>query len=58
MFMTSHDYSTYYTGLDPVTSGSFATFGWGWHMETAIHALRLILAGIFVYKSFLATGEK
>jgi uncharacterized protein len=37
----------YYTGLDPVTSGRFATIGWGWHMETGIHALRMILAGIF-----------
>ncbi len=25
----------------------FATFGWGWHMETGIHALRMILGGVF-----------
>jgi len=37
----------YYTGLDPAVSASLATVGWGWHMETGIHALRMILAGIF-----------
>jgi uncharacterized protein len=37
----------YYAGLDPAVSALFATSGWGWHMETGIHALRLILAGIF-----------
>lgn len=37
----------YYAGFDPVVSGSFATFGWGWHMETGIHALRMILGGVF-----------
>ncbi len=37
----------YYAGFDPQVSGSFATFGWGWHMETGIHALRMILAGVF-----------
>lgn len=37
----------YYVGLDPDISLRFATAGWGWHMETGIHALRLILAGVF-----------
>lgn len=37
----------YYAGLDPAMSTVFASAGWGWHMETGIHALRLILAGIF-----------
>ncbi len=37
----------YYAGFDPAVSGSFATFGWGWHMETGIHALRMILGGVF-----------
>jgi uncharacterized protein len=37
----------YYAGFDPVVSTIFATAGWGWHMETGIHALRLILAGVF-----------
>ena len=25
----------------------FATSGWGWHIETAIHVIRLILGGVF-----------
>ena len=37
----------YYAGLEPALSAGFATFGWGWHMETGIHALRMILAGVF-----------
>jgi uncharacterized protein len=37
----------YYAGLDPDVSIHLATAGWGWHMETGIHALRLILAGTF-----------
>ena len=37
----------YYAGFDPVVSAIFATAGWGWHLETGIHALRMILAGIF-----------
>lgn len=37
----------YYTGFEPAVGFSLATGGWGWHSETAIHALRLILAGIF-----------
>ena len=37
----------YYAGLDPAISTRFATAGWGWHMETGIHALRMILAGVF-----------
>ena len=38
---------SYYTGFDPAVSASFATYGWGWHMETGIHALRMILGGVF-----------
>ncbi len=37
----------YYSHLDPAISGALATAGWGWHLETGIHALRMILAGIF-----------
>jgi uncharacterized protein len=37
----------YYTGFDPFVSAGLATSGWGWHSETAIHALRLVLAGVF-----------
>ena len=37
----------YYAGFDPAVSFSLATAGWGWHSEVGIHALRLILAGVF-----------
>ncbi len=39
--------SAYYSGFDPAVSYTLATSGWGWHNETAIHALRLILSGLF-----------
>ncbi len=37
----------YYTGLDPAVSYVLSTSGWGWHSEVGMHALRLILAGVF-----------
>ena len=37
----------YYAGFDPVVSTILAMAGWGWHMETGIHALRMILGGVF-----------
>jgi predicted TIM-barrel fold metal-dependent hydrolase len=37
----------YYGGLAPQVSGVLSTSGWGWHIETGLHALRLILAGVF-----------
>lgn len=37
----------YYTGFDAAVSGALSTAGWGWHSEVGIHALRLILAGVF-----------
>lgn len=39
--------AAYYSGFDPAVSYALATNGWGWHNETAIHALRLILSGLF-----------
>jgi uncharacterized protein len=39
--------SASYTGFDPVTDLALATFGWGWHMEAGVAALRLILSGAF-----------
>ena len=36
-----------YSGFSPEVSWVFATSGWGWHIETAIHVLRLILGGVF-----------
>jgi hypothetical protein len=36
-----------YSGFDPIVDLSLATFGWGWHMEAGLAALRLILRGTF-----------
>ncbi len=39
---------TYYTGnFAPEVSAVLAAAGWGWHIETAVHVLRLILSGAF-----------
>src|SRR5258708_38776270 len=37
----------YYSGLDPAVSFVLSTSGWGWHSEGGVHALRMILAGVF-----------
>ena len=38
----------YYTGnFSPEVTNLLSTSGWGWHIETAIHTLRLILSGAF-----------
>jgi predicted TIM-barrel fold metal-dependent hydrolase len=36
-----------YRGFDEVTDLGLATFGWGWHVDAATAALRLILRGTF-----------
>jgi predicted TIM-barrel fold metal-dependent hydrolase len=36
-----------YRGLEPTLDLALATFGWGWHIEAGIAALRLILRGTF-----------
>jgi uncharacterized protein len=36
-----------YGGLDPDVGLALATFGWGWHVEAGLAALRLILRGAF-----------
>jgi uncharacterized protein len=36
-----------YRGLDPLTDLGLASFGWGWHMDAGLAALRLILRGTF-----------
>jgi uncharacterized protein len=39
---------TYYTGnFSPEVAAQLATPAWGWHIETAVHVLRLILSGAF-----------
>jgi predicted TIM-barrel fold metal-dependent hydrolase len=37
----------YYSGLRPELGLVLRTGGYGWHYETSLHALRLIVAGIF-----------
>jgi predicted TIM-barrel fold metal-dependent hydrolase len=36
-----------YSGFSPLVSAVFSTGGWGWHIETAIHLVRMILGGVF-----------
>jgi predicted TIM-barrel fold metal-dependent hydrolase len=36
-----------YRGFDRVTDLALATFGWGWHLDAALAALRLIVRGTF-----------
>jgi len=43
--VTSAD--NYEAGLDPVVATRFATAAWGWHNETGIHFLHLVLSGVF-----------
>lgn len=37
----------YYARLDPVVSARLSVFGWGWHNEAGIQAIRMILSGVF-----------
>jgi predicted TIM-barrel fold metal-dependent hydrolase len=37
----------YFSGLPGHLGFALATGGWGWHVETGLHSLRLILTGIF-----------
>jgi predicted TIM-barrel fold metal-dependent hydrolase len=37
----------YYAGFKPAVGAALATAAWGWHIETGLHALRLILSGAF-----------
>ena len=37
----------YYADVDPAVRFALSTAGWGWHSEVGVHALRLILAGVF-----------
>ena len=36
-----------YGGFSPAVSGMFAAAGWGWHIETGVHLIRMILGGVF-----------
>ena len=37
----------YYAGFSPQVSFVLGTTAWGWHIETGLHVLRLVLAGAF-----------
>ena len=36
-----------YSGFSPIVTDILSGAGWGWHIETAIHVIRLILGGVF-----------
>lgn len=38
---------TWYKGFSSEVSFMLAGAGWGWHIETALHVIRLILGGVF-----------
>jgi uncharacterized protein len=37
----------WFSGFSPIVTEMFAGPGWGWHIETALHAVRMILGGVF-----------
>jgi len=37
----------YYSGFNPAVNWALATGGGGWHIDTAVHSMRLILGGVF-----------
>ena len=37
----------YYAGFSPELVQAFSIAGWGWHIETGVHASRMILGGVF-----------
>ena len=36
-----------YSGFSPIVNEMLASAGWGWHIETGVHVIRLILGGAF-----------
>jgi predicted TIM-barrel fold metal-dependent hydrolase len=37
----------YYGGFAPLVTEMLAGGGWGWHIETAVHVIRMVLGGVF-----------
>ncbi len=37
----------YYSGFSPGVDAIFSIAGWGWHIETSVHVIRMILGGAF-----------
>jgi uncharacterized protein len=46
-YPTAQAMDLYYRGFDDQVSAALATSGWGWHAETGLHVLRIILGGVF-----------
>jgi uncharacterized protein len=40
-------FEAYFSGLPAPVAGALAKAGWGWHAETGLHALRLMVSGVF-----------
>lgn len=36
-----------YSGFSPAVTATLAGSAWGWHIETAVHLIRMILGGVF-----------
>jgi predicted TIM-barrel fold metal-dependent hydrolase len=36
-----------YSGFSPTVNGILSSSGWGWHIETSVHLIRMILGGVF-----------
>jgi predicted TIM-barrel fold metal-dependent hydrolase len=37
----------YFSGLNPATTWFLTAAAWGWHAETGLHVLRMVLGGVF-----------
>jgi predicted TIM-barrel fold metal-dependent hydrolase len=46
-YPTAQVMDAYYSGLAGQVRATLATGGWGWHAETGLHVLRIILGGVF-----------
>jgi len=40
-------FDAYYSGFSPLLTDMFGSPGWGWHIETATHVIRMMLGGVF-----------
>jgi predicted TIM-barrel fold metal-dependent hydrolase len=39
--------NAYYSGFEPAVEAAFATFGVGWHYDTGVEFLRMVIVGVF-----------
>src|SRR6185312_5736905 len=40
-------YQAYFGGLPAPIAGALSRGGWGWHCETGLHCLRMVVDGVF-----------